>query len=119
MSNFYLALVHYPVVNKNGELVTTSVTNLDIHDISRSCRTFGIKKYFIITPIKEQWNLIEKILDFWESSYAQKYNQDRNYALKCVSLKMSVKDAPTSAVCGESYNNYKHLEASRALQFRL
>ena len=29
----YLALVHYPVYNKRREVVCTSVTNFDIHDI--------------------------------------------------------------------------------------
>ena len=43
----YVALVHYPVYNKNDEIVATSVTNFDIHDISRTCRTYDIKKYFI------------------------------------------------------------------------
>jgi hypothetical protein len=62
----YLGLVHHPIKNKLGELVTTSVTNLDIHDIARSCRTFGVKKYFIITPFTEQKKLVDSILGHWE-----------------------------------------------------
>ncbi|MCP4687771.1 MAG: RNA methyltransferase, partial [Desulfobacterales bacterium] len=34
--NLHLALLHYPVVNKNGEPVASAVTNLDLHDISRA-----------------------------------------------------------------------------------
>ena len=60
--NLYLGLVHYPIKNKLGELVTTSVTNLDIHDISRSCSTFGVKKYFLITPLNLQRELVDSIL---------------------------------------------------------
>jgi hypothetical protein len=50
----YLGLVHHPIKNKRGEVVTTSVTNLDIHDIARSCRTFGFDNYYIVTSLKLQ-----------------------------------------------------------------
>ena len=50
----YVALIHYPVYNKNDEIVATSVTNFDIHDISRTCRTYDIKKYFIVTQVDAQ-----------------------------------------------------------------
>ncbi len=85
--NIYLGLVHHPIKNKLGELVTTSVTNLDIHDISRSCRTFGVKNFFIITPFKAQQELVDSILDHWEKDKAATYNPDRQDALsitKCV-----------------------------------
>jgi hypothetical protein len=79
--NLYLGLVHYPIKNKLGELVTTSVTNLDIHDISRSCRTFGVKKYFLITPLNLQRELVDSILGHWEQDHANAYNPDRQDAL--------------------------------------
>jgi hypothetical protein len=79
--NLYLGLVHYPIKNKLGELVTTSVTNLDIHDISRSCRTFGVKKYFLITPLNLQRDLVDSILGHWEQDVANAYNPDRQDAL--------------------------------------
>ena len=44
----FLGLVHYPVYNKNKDVVATSVTNFDIHDISRTCRTYDISNIFII-----------------------------------------------------------------------
>ena len=43
--NIYVGLVHYPVYNRNSDVVATSVTNFDIHDISRTCRTYDIKKW--------------------------------------------------------------------------
>jgi hypothetical protein len=79
--NLYLGLVHHPIKNKLGELVTTSVTNLDIHDISRSCRTFGVKKYFLITPLNMQRDLVDSILGHWEQDKANAYNPDRQDAL--------------------------------------
>jgi hypothetical protein len=77
----YLGLVHHPIRNKLGELVTTSVTNLDIHDISRSCRTFGVKKYFLVTPFMAQQELVNSILGHWEQDFANAYNPDRQDAL--------------------------------------
>jgi len=36
-------LIHYPVLGRDGKIITTAVTNLDIHDIARSSRTYNIK----------------------------------------------------------------------------
>jgi hypothetical protein len=36
MADIYLALLHYPVYDKDHKVVTTSITNLDIHDIAHS-----------------------------------------------------------------------------------
>ena len=48
MANLYLGLVHYPIYNKNMQVIATAVTNFDIHDISRTARTYDVKKYFLI-----------------------------------------------------------------------
>ncbi len=37
----YVALLHHPVYDKNDQVVTTAVTNMDIHDIARSGCTYG------------------------------------------------------------------------------
>ncbi len=77
----YAALIHYPVVDKQGMLVSTSVTNLDVHDISRSARTYGVDKYYLVTPIEAQHWLISKILEHWESGWGSRYNANRKDAL--------------------------------------
>ena len=46
MANLYLGLVHYPIYNKNMQVIATAVTNFDIHDISRTSSGW-IKKYFL------------------------------------------------------------------------
>ena len=50
----YFALMHYPVYNRNNEIITTAITNLDIHDIARVASTFGVAGYFIVHPEVEQ-----------------------------------------------------------------
>jgi len=59
--NLAIALLHYPVYNKRREVVTTALTNLDLHDIARSSRTFGLERFYIVTPSAEQRNLAERI----------------------------------------------------------
>ena len=77
----YAALIHFPVVDKSGALVSTSVTNLDIHDISRSARTYGLDGYFIVTPIEAQHWLVNRILSHWDTGWGASYNENRKEAL--------------------------------------
>ncbi len=78
----YLALIHYPIRNKLNEEVVTSVTNLDIHDISRSCRTYDVENFYIVTPLKAQIELVNRILGHWSEDKSNAYNPDRSDALK-------------------------------------
>ena len=82
----YIALLHFPIVNRKGALVTTAVTNMDIHDISRSARTFGVKKYFIVTPIVDQHELVDRILGHWRTDQSRTYHPDRVEAVSLVRL---------------------------------
>lgn len=90
---FSVALVHYPVYNKHRDVVTTAVTNLDIHDIARSSRTFGADRYYIVTPVEEQQKLVQKIMLHWQSGWGATYNPKRKAALDIVSIIPSVSDA--------------------------
>src|SRR6476660_4261059 len=94
-SNFYIGLVHGPILSKEGKEITTSVTNLDIHDIARTARTFGFKRYFLITPIKNQQQMVNKILGFWEADSGLIYNPDRKNALAEAQVIDSIEDAIT------------------------
>lgn len=86
----YAALIHYPVVDKHGELVSTSVTNLDIHDISRSARTYGLDGYYIVTPIEAQHWIVNRILQHWNSGWGSTYNENRKDALAFTQCKSDI-----------------------------
>jgi hypothetical protein len=86
MGNLYLALLHYPVYDKDHRVVTTSITNMDIHDIARSARTYGVKRFFVATPVRALRALAEKILDHWQYGYGSTYNETRKQALTLVAL---------------------------------
>jgi hypothetical protein len=100
----YLVLLHYPVTNRNGATVTTAVTNMDIHDIARSARTFGITKYFIVTPIEDQHELVGRILAHWRTEQSAAYHPDRFEALSRVRLAVNFEEvkAAISAEQGEA-----------------
>ena len=66
--------------------MATAVTNLDIHDIARSARTFGLKGYFIVTPIALQHELVGRILGHWREEKSREYHPDRFEALSLVEL---------------------------------
>jgi hypothetical protein len=87
MSQFlYLALLHHPVLDKNGQVVTTAVTNMDIHDIARSARTYGVRRFFVVTPVPALRALAAKIIEHWEVGYGSTYNTTRKDALSLVVL---------------------------------
>jgi len=86
MADIYLALIHYPVYDKDRKIVTTSITNMDIHDIARSARTYGVRRYFVVTPVRTLQALADKILDHWQSGYGSVYNKTRKDALALVSV---------------------------------
>lgn len=89
----YLALVHYPVKDRAGATVTTSVTNLDVHDIARSARTFGVRRYYVVTPIELQHILVRRILDHWTAGSGRKRMPERWEALSVVDPVASLEDA--------------------------
>ncbi len=82
----YIALVHYPVYNKKREVVATATTNLDIHDIARVAKTYNIKKYYVVTPVKGQKEYIERIMKHWKEGYGFYYNSNRAKALSVTEI---------------------------------
>ena len=86
MADVYIALIHHPVYDKEHKVVTTSITNIDIHDIARSSLTYGVKQYFVVNPVRTLHALAEKILDHWQVGHGSVYNETRKDALSIVSL---------------------------------
>ena len=89
----YVALLHYPVYDKNGQVVTTAVTNMDIHDIARSGRTYGIRGFFVVTPVKPLQKLALKIIEHWQVGYGSEYNVTRKEALALAHICDTLDDA--------------------------
>ncbi|MES2857238.1 MAG: RNA methyltransferase [Bdellovibrionota bacterium] len=79
-----VGLVHYPIYDRARNVVATNITNLDIHDISRACRVYGIERYYLIHPMKDQLSFVHRILDHWRVGDGAKYNTMRAGSLNMV-----------------------------------
>ncbi len=89
----YVALVHHPVLDRNGRIVATAITNLDIHDIARASRTFGLAGYFVVTPVEAQRELASRIVGHWTAGAGREHNARRTDALELVRVVASIEDA--------------------------
>lgn len=90
-----VVLVHYPVINKVGETIGSAVTNLDLHDIARAAKTFGVDNYYIVTPYEDQHTLVNEILEHWKSGHGSTYNPARKEALELVTVTDSLDSVVT------------------------
>jgi hypothetical protein len=88
----YIVLLHYPVYNKEGKIVTTAIANMDIHDIARLAKTYGVQGFYIVNPILEQRNLAEEIISHWREGYGASYNKFRQTAFELIRTKESLPD---------------------------
>lgn len=61
----FLALVHHPVLDRTGREVTTALTNVDVHDLARSARTFGLSGVYIVTPVALQQRMVDQVVEHW------------------------------------------------------
>lgn len=80
----YVALLHYPVYDREGNVVTTALTNLDLHDIARSARTYGLGGYYVVTPLESQRALAKRIVDHWHEGHGARQHPRRREALALV-----------------------------------
>jgi hypothetical protein len=74
--------MHYPVLNRRGEIIAAAVTNLDLHDLARAARTYAIPACYMVTPLKDQQALIKRLLDHWCKGVGKELHPDREEALK-------------------------------------
>ncbi|MDB4970283.1 MAG: hypothetical protein JWN44_5972 [Myxococcales bacterium] len=76
-----MALVHHPVYDKHHKVVATALTNLDLHDIARSSRTYGVESYFIVHPVAAQRELAQRIAGHWTGEEGAQKNDFRRQAI--------------------------------------
>lgn len=88
-----VALVHHPVLNKFGDVQTTALTNLDVHDLARSSRTYGCAACYLVTPIQAQIDQAHAIVGYWEGERGTSKNPDRASAMSRVHVVVAVEDA--------------------------
>lgn len=120
MADLFVALIHYPVLDRNGRVVTSAITSLDLHDIARSARTYDVRGMYVVHPVAEQREFALRVLDHWRLDHGRLYDSRRREALDLVEvvedLEAALKAAAliaksfpllvytsASASCGASY----------------
>lgn len=93
MPCLYVALIHHPVYDRNRAVVTTALTNIDVHDIARSCCTFGARAFYVVTPVDAHRALARRVVRHWQQGHGAEYNPTRREALEIVRLERSLEGA--------------------------
>jgi len=96
--------VHYPVLNRRGETIASAITNLDLHDLARAARTYEVPACFIVTPLKDQQVLANRLLSHWCEGIGKELHSDREEALKRLRVVDSIEVAKSEiqANCGRA-----------------
>ncbi len=94
----YIALLHYPMYNKQMEIITTSITNLDLHDIARVARTYDVEGFFVVHPAPNQHKLSKEIISYWQDGYCGTYNPDRKEAFDLLRLVNNIDEVINSII---------------------
>jgi hypothetical protein len=90
MAQLFLALLHYPVLNRVGDIIASAITNLDLHDLARSCRTYGVEACYIVTPLKDQQALANRLTAHWIEGKGGEILPERREALKLLKVMESL-----------------------------
>jgi len=86
-------LLHDKMVNKQGDLVTTSITMIDIHDIARSACTYGVRNIFISHPSPTLRKLAKSLHQHWLTGFGADYNPNRKEALMNLDIVQDLDEA--------------------------
>jgi hypothetical protein len=97
MPDLFLALIHYPVLDRNGRIVTSAITSLDLHDIARSAHTYGVTRAYIVHPIPEQREFAATVIDHWRFDFGRAFDGRRREALEIVKIVDTLDDAIADA----------------------
>ncbi len=82
MGSVYLALVHHPVLNRAGGVVTSSVTSLDLHDLARVGRTYGIAGVFVVHPSPAQRAFVARVVGHFVEGPGRRLHPQRGETLE-------------------------------------
>lgn len=92
-TDFNVVLLHDKMVDKQGTLVTTSLTMIDVHDFARSTRTFGVTQTFVAHPSPVLRKLARTLKEHWQEGFGSTYNVNRKDALSPLSIVSDLDEA--------------------------
>jgi hypothetical protein len=114
MGNLYVGLLHFPMKNRRGEIVATSTTSMDVHDIARSARTYGVQRYFVVTPLPTQQEISWRIRGFWTEGERAREASRRGEALEHVSVAADLEETMAWIEAAEGCSPFLVATSARA-----
>jgi hypothetical protein len=93
MRRLAAVLVHHPVLDRQGAIVTTAITNLDLHDIARSAHTYGLTELFVVHPVAAQRDLALRVREHWTDGSGARRIPDRTPAMRGLEVLPTLDDA--------------------------
>lgn len=97
MALLFMALIHYPVVDRNGRTVASAITSLDLHDLARSARTYDVAAFYVVHPVHDQREFAANVIGHWLNSHGRQYDSRRREALELVRIIPDLKSALADA----------------------
>ncbi len=94
------ALIHHPVLDRSQSVVTTAITNLDLHDIARSAHCFGLTDLFIAHPVAAQRELARRVREHWVDGSGARRIPDRRPPMEKLRIVEDL-DAAVAALGGD------------------
>jgi hypothetical protein len=92
-ANIFVALLHDRMYDKQGQIVTTSLTMIDLHDMARSCRTYDVENFYVAHPAAAIRKLAQTLRSHWETGFGATYNPNRKEALDHVQIVCNLDEA--------------------------
>ena len=102
MAELFIALIHHPVLDRRGKIVASAITSLDVHDLARSARTYGVRAMYVIHPVAELREFARNLRDRWLDGYGRQFDSLRREALERVVIVSELEEAIASiyGICG-------------------
>jgi len=86
LADIFLALIHHPVVDRNGRIITSAITTLDLHDLARSSRTYGVRALYVVHPVAQQREFARGVIDHWHIGHGRSFDSRRVEALDLIEI---------------------------------
>ena len=86
LAEIFVALVHHPVVDRNGRIIASAITSLDLHDLARSSRTYGVRALYVVHPVPEQRDFARSVIEHWRIGYGRSFDSRRVEALNLIEI---------------------------------
>lgn len=72
--------------------MSTSIANMDLHDIARTAKTYGVEKFYVVNPIEAQRLLACRIISHWRDGYGAVFNPFRKDAFENVAVRDNLEE---------------------------